>query len=204
MDQSRNVALDLFDIGAVKFGAFKLKLHEREPNAPLSPIYIDLRLIRSFPSTLRDVSCILGRSAVRFNPDFIADVPTAATPIVGIISAFFDLPMLSPRLIGKQHGVPARVEGVSRAGGRVILIDDLITRADAKLDAIMVLRENGLVVEDVVVLVDREQGGREELERNGCRLHAAMTLRGLLELYVETGRIPNEKRVDVIRYLESA
>jgi len=204
MDQSGNVALSLFDIGAVKFGAFKLKLHERNPTAPLSPIYIDLRLIRSFPSTLRDVSCILGRSAARLNPDFIADVPTAATPIAGVISAFFDLPMLSPRLTGKQHGIDVRLEGAPREGGTVVLIDDLITRAESKLDAIAALRENGMIVEHVVVLVDREQGGGEELKRLGCELHAAMTLRQMLDVFVVAGRVSEEKKLDVLRYLDSA
>jgi uridine monophosphate synthetase len=204
IDEIHSVTVELFRIGAVKFGAFRLKLHEKHPEAPLSPIYIDLRVIRSYPSTFRSVVSILGNLAVRFKPDFIADVPTAATPIVGAICAMFDVPMLSPRIAGKEHGIQARLEGVPRRGARAVLIDDLVTSAESKLEVIRVLRSNELTVEDVVVLVDREQGGSEELSRHGCKLHAATTLRDMLCAYVEEQMITATKSAEILSYLESS
>lgn len=181
------VAYGLLQIGAVKFGEFRLKLHETNPDAPLSPIYIDLRIIRSFPKIMRAVADLLagfiGREITR--PDFIADVPTAATPMVAVLSQATGIRMISPRLASKAYGTGAWVDGVFQPGQRqrVLLVDDLITRADSKIEAVAVLTEARLVVEDVLVLIDREQGGRAELEARGIGLHAAFTLRELLEHY---------------------
>ena len=204
LDPLRRLVVGLMDIGSIKFGAFRLKLHDKNPNAPLSPIYVDLRLVRSAPSLLRETSALLGRQVLALNPDFVADVPTAATPIVGVIAAMFDLPMITPRPTRKEHGVAAQVEGNIRPGARVVLVDDLITRADSKLEAVALLRDRGMIVDDVVVLVDREQGGAAHLAEHGCRLHAAITLRRILEVLVEESRLPSAKRDEVILYLEQA
>lgn len=197
----RRIVLDLFQLGAIKFGHFRLKLHETSPNAPLSPIYLDLRMIRSSPPVLRDVAGILGRTAVSFDPDFVADVPTAATPIVGVISAFFDIPMLSPKLIKKTHGIQAQLEGIPRPGARVVVIDDLITTAESKVEAVEILRSQNLIVEHVVVLVDREQDGSAQLKSHGCDLHAIMTLRAMLEVLASQGCISAIQQREVLEYI---
>lgn len=202
-DQVQRAILDLFEIGAVQFGKFRLKLHEKNPHAPLSPIYVDLRVIRSFPSVLRDVGGILGGMAAKFQPDFVADVPTAATPIVGLIAASFNIPMLSPRAGVKEHGTKKQIEGTFRPRASVVLVDDLITHAESKVEAIKILRDHDLIVEHVIVLVDREQGGGEELRRHGCRLHSAVTLKAILDIYVSEGRISETSRGEVLEYLES-
>ena len=51
----QQVADTLFDLGVIKFGAFRLKLHEKNPDAPLSPIYVNLRLLRSYPDAMKGV-----------------------------------------------------------------------------------------------------------------------------------------------------
>lgn len=197
----RRTIVDLFEIGAVKFGEFRLKLHESNPDAPLSPIYVDLRLVRSHPYLLRNVVAILGRRVVSLNPDFVADVPTAATPIVGAMAAFFDIPMLTPRLAAKAHGTAAKVEGDVRQGAHVVVVDDLITKADSKLAAIEGLEGAGLVVRDVVVLIDRCQGGGTELAKRGYSLHAAATLLEMLEVYEAERMITGAQVKRVREYL---
>lgn len=201
MNLIERITLDLFDVGAVRFGEFRLKLHEKNPDAPLSPIYIDLRQIRSHPFLLRNVAALLGRTIVSLSPDFVADVPTAATPIVGTISASFDIPMLTPRTDKKEHGTKAAVDGAVQPGSRVVVVDDLITKADSKLAAIDVLEAAGLVVEHIVVLVDRKQGGEAELRARGYTLHAATALPAMLEHYERTSRITREQRLRVTDYL---
>ena len=91
------LARSLFVIGAIKFGAFKLKLHEKDPDAPLSPIYIDLRLLRSHPPVLDLVVEILKKMSQGLRFDCYADVPIAATPIVAILSHQTRIPMITPR-----------------------------------------------------------------------------------------------------------
>lgn len=196
-------ARHLLRCGAVKFGEFRLKLHEKNPDAPLSPIYVDLRMLRSFPWAMREVRdllCHIVEKGAR-KPDLLADVPTAATPIVALMSDKLNLPMVTPRLADKSYGSGARIDGVFQSGQRALLVDDLITRADSKLEAVAVLTEAGLRVEDVLVLVDREQGGREELAKHGMRLHAAFTLRELLEYYRAYKLVADEQYDRVARYL---
>lgn len=197
------VAYGLLQIGAVKFGEFRLKLHETDPDAPLSPIYVDLRVLRSFPEVMREVTDLLAGfvGIGDRKPELIADVPTAATPFVTLLSQTTGIPMISPRPASKAYGTGARIDGVFTPGQRVLLVDDLITRADSKLEAAAVLTEAGLVVPNVLVLIDREQGGRKELEDRGIGLHAAFTLHDLLDHYRSCELIDEESYDRIARYL---
>lgn len=176
-------AVELLRIGAIKFGSFKLKLHEKNPEAPLSPIYIDLRLLRSFPDIIDSAVAIYQDLSKGFVFDVYADVPTAATPMVAILSHTTRIPMISPRKEEKKHGTTTPIDGAFSPGQKVLLIDDLITNAASKLETISVLEENGLSVSGVIVLIDREQGGRTELQKHGYDCQYAFRVTELLELY---------------------
>ena len=99
-------------------------------------------------------------------------------------------------------GTQATIDGVYRPGQPVVLFDDLVTTAGSKLSAIRILEAAGLVVKGVCVLIDREQGGKEELKKAGYDLYAAFTLRQLLDHYREMGMINAEQHGLAIRYLD--
>jgi uridine monophosphate synthetase len=198
------LAVNLFSIGAIKFGAFRLKLHDTKPDAPLSPFYIDLRLIRSYPALMNlatDLFVDLMRP-LRF--DLIADVPTAGTPFAAIVSHKMQMPMVTPRLDSKRHGSSARIDGVYQPGQTAVVLDDLITRAESKIEAVEVLRSQGLNVTDVVVLVDREQGGVQQLERSGLTCHAALRLSELIDRLQQRGLVTPEQVEAVVRYVNES
>lgn len=199
-DRKTRFVAALYDIGAIQFGAFRLKLHETQPDAPLSPIYVDLRMIRSHPDVRDGAIHVLAHLAWDCTFDILADVPTAATPLVAILAHELRKPMITPRE-AKTHGSGARIDGTYRPGQRVLLVDDLITRADSKFEAIRTLEAAGLIVRDVAVLVDREQGGAAQLRERGYALHAACTLRELLDEYLETKRINRTTYDQVLAYL---
>jgi uridine monophosphate synthetase len=189
-ETQRAFADALLTTGAVKFGAFRLKLHEKQPDAPLSPIYVDLRTLRSFPDALDDavltlVEMIAARSLAF---DLYADVPQAATPLVAVLTHITRVGMITPRE-AKTHGSGDAINGAYMPGQTVLVIDDLVTRAESKIEAIHVLEAHGLLVRDVAVLVDREQGGADELAAAGYQLHAAVTLSQLLDHWRATGGI---------------
>lgn len=196
------LAVELLNIGAIKFGNFRLKLHENNPDAPLSPIYIDLRLLRSFPNVIDSAVGIYSDLSKGFLFDVYADVPTAATPIVAILSHVTRIPMISPRKDEKKHGTTAPIDGVFRAGQKALLIDDLITNAGSKLETISILEANALIVAGVIVLVDREQGGGPELERKGYIFQAAFRLTELLEFYSTKGLISQDDSRRTREYLQ--
>lgn len=193
----------LLTAGAVKFGAFRLKLHETNPDAPLSPVYIDMRVLRSHPQE-RSIVVDEYEKLIRVNGlsfDILADVPTAATPFVAILADRMGVPMVTPRSGEKTHGSGASIDGTFQQGQRALVIDDLITKADSKLEAIRILQEGGLVVTDVVVLVDRQQGGVARLQQAGFKVHVRYPISQLLSQYVESGDLAEEKAREVFQYL---
>ena len=105
IETTSSLAMGLMQVKAVRFGQFRLKLHEKNPTAPLSPIYIDLRVLRSHPDVMDLVVEEYGEliSPLRF--DLLADIPTAATPIVAILSNKIRVPMISPRLDDRRMGL---------------------------------------------------------------------------------------------------
>lgn len=190
------LADELFDHGCVKFGTFRLK------SGITSPIYIDLRLLVSHPRLLRRVARTLARTARDLPFDRIAAIPYAALPIGVAMALELERPMIYPRREVKQHGTRRRIEGTHRAGEKALLVDDLITRGGSKLEAIEILEAADLVVQDVLVLIDREQGGADDLARQGYRLHAVLKLSRLLDSLRASERITDEQHGDVLAYLE--
>lgn len=176
-----------------QFGQFRIKLHETQPDAPLSPYYINLRLLRSYPGLMSHATFLLGEKVSSLCFDLIADVPTGGTPFATLLSQELEKGMITPRLDKKGHGSGALIDGVYRPGQVVLLVDDVITNAESKIRAVQLLRVAGLEVNDVCVLVDREQGGAQELEKVDCRLHAVMTISELLEYYREMDLITAEE-----------
>jgi uridine monophosphate synthetase len=192
-EKQRAFADALFTTGAVKFGAFRLKLHEGQPDAPLSPIYVNLRMLRSYPDALDTAVAALAelieRHELRF--DRYADIPMAATPLVAVLSHLTRVGMITPRE-PKTHGLSGTIDGAFDLGDTVLVIDDLVTHADSKIEAIRVLEANQLRVHDVAVVVDREQGGAEQLAAAGYTLHTAVSLGRLLDYWRASNSIDGE------------
>jgi orotate phosphoribosyltransferase len=197
---AERLAAALAEAGAVKFGAFRLKLHQERPDAPLAPLYIDLRVLRSFPDQMDVAVDVYRRLLAGLEFDLLADVPIGSSPFVAVLSHLLRVPMVTPRE-PKGHGTGASVEGVFAPGQTAVVVDDLVTRADSKLEAARRLESEGLRVRDIVVLVDREQGGREQLAAAGYTLHAAVTLSDLLTIYRRTGVIDDDRYAQVVDYL---
>jgi uridine monophosphate synthetase len=199
-DSRTALTLALADIGAVKFGEFTLTSGKK------SPIYVDLRLLASHPDVLRQVAHAyaellrreleIGESGIR-----LAAIPYAALPIGTAVALETGLPLIYPRKEARAHGTGQQIEGEFRPGERAIVLDDLITTGGSKLAAIEPLEAAGLEVRDVVVLIDREQGGREDLQAAGYRLHAVLGLREMLDTLVAAGRISAGQRDKVAAFL---
>lgn len=178
------IALGLHALGAVRFGEFTLKSGQK------SPIYIDLRLLVSDPRLMRTVARAMAGLLRGVACDRIAAIPYGGLPIGQAVSLETGLPLVYPRREVKEYGTKKAIEGACRPGETVVVLDDLVTTGGSKLEAIAPLSEAGLKVHDVVVLVDRGQGGTAELAANGLRLHAVLTLGGLLDALVRRGTIP--------------
>lgn len=191
-----HLANALYDQGCVKFGTFKLK------SGITSPIYIDLRLLVSHPQLLHQVARTLAEVAKDLTFDRIAAIPYAALPIGVAMALELERPMIYPRREVKKHGTQRAIEGTFEAGEQALLVDDLITRGGSKLEAIETLEGADLVVKDVLVLIDREQGGAADLAEQGYRLHAVLKLSHLLDALRASERITEAQHTEVLSYLE--
>jgi len=188
MDASiRSLADDLLNAGCIKFGEFTLK------SGLKSPIYIDLRLIITYPKLLEQVGAAYLPLLENLQFDRIAGLPYAAIPIATAISLAGNYPMIYPRKEVKVYGTKAEIEGEYQTGDTVVVIDDLVTTGGSKFEAIEKLTGAGLIVEDVLVLVDRQSGAKESLAEAGYAMHAVLTISEMLNHWEETGQVPKDK-----------
>lgn len=192
----QSLTLDLHRIGAVRFGDFVLK------DGRHSPFYIDLRLLVGHAAVLRRVAQAMLACAAALQFDCLAGIPYAGLPIAVAMSLESGRPLVYPRKEGKAYGTRRQVEGVFQPGDRALVIDDVITTGGAKLEAIVPLREAGLVVEDILVLVDREPAGAQALAATGLRLHSVLKVRALLDDLHEAGAIGEEELARTRRFLD--
>jgi uridine monophosphate synthetase len=177
----------LLEAGCIKFGDFTLK------SGLKSPIYIDLRQIISHPKLLAEVAQAYLPILSNLQFSRIAGLPYAAIPIATAISLAGNYPMIYPRKEVKTYGTKAEIEGEYHAGETVVVIDDLATTGGSKFEAIEKLTGVGLVVRDVVVLVDRQSGAKESLEQADYSMHAVLTITQLLEHWEKTGKVETDK-----------
>lgn len=177
----------LLDAGCIKFGSFTLK------SGLQSPIYIDLRQIVSYPKLLADVAKAYLPLLSNLQFSRIAGLPYAAIPIATAISLAGNYPMIYPRKEAKTYGTKAEIEGEYHAGEIVVVIDDLATTGGSKFEAIEKLTAVGLIVKDVVVLIDRQSGAKESLEQAGYSMHAVLTMSTLLDYWGKTGKVEKDK-----------
>jgi uridine monophosphate synthetase len=182
-----HIADGLLDAGCIKFGQFTLK------SGLISPIYLDLRQLVSYPRLLEQVADAYLPVLQGLSFDRLAALPYAALPIATAISLKGGWPMVYPRKELKQYGTRAEIEGLFKEGERVAVIDDLATTGGSKFEAIEKLTSAGLKVTDVVVLIDRQSGASEALAQAGYSLHAVFTLTQLLDLWERNGRVPAEQ-----------
>lgn len=149
-----------------------------------SPFYIDLRRTSSDARLMKTVGKAYAR-LIRALPqkfDRIAGIPVAAVSLATAASLETGIPMIYPRINKKEHGTGNLIEGNFKPGERVVLLDDLITTGKSKIEAIEILRDAGLIVEDLVVLLERGEQGRRDMEAAGIRLHSFFPVEELFDV----------------------
>ena len=185
----------LLEAGCIKFGKFTLK------SGLISPIYIDLRQLVSFPQLLNQVARAYLPILAGLSFDRLAGLPYAALPIATVISIHGGWPLIYPRKEVKTYGTKAEIEGIYYKGERIVVIDDLATTGGSKFEVIEKLTSEGLCVEDVVVLIDRQSGAGRALSEAGYTLHSVTTLTALLDYYDMSNKVQKDQIEDTRKFL---
>ena len=169
-----------------------------------SPIYVDLRRVISNPALLRQAAAAYASLASALTFDCLAAVPYAALPATAAVALEMNKPMIYPRKEAKAHGTGQMVEGVFEKGQVALAVEDVITSGGSILTAIKTLEEGGLVVKDVIVLVDRNQGGHQAMAGGGYNLHAVLTIDEIVESLRASGKLDADMYQTVKAYLDES
>jgi orotate phosphoribosyltransferase len=186
-DADRKLIDDLYGIQALKFGEFRLK------SGALSPFYVDLRVIISYPPILQAVASRILNLLAPLQFQRIAGIPYAGLPIATAVSLAGNLPLLYARKEAKEYGTRKAIEGKFEPGETVVLIDDVITDGASKFEAAEPLVQAGLRVKDFAIFLDREQGGADRLHDKGFALHSALKVSAVLTHLNEAGVLPSDQ-----------
>jgi orotate phosphoribosyltransferase len=164
----KEFATFLYQNNAIKFGNFKLS------SGKVSPYYIDLRVVPSFPHQFRKMIKALQSSIsekIGFdNFDCIASVPTSGLVIASALAIETVKPLIYIRQKPKDYGTENVIEGKIAEGSKILLVDDVGTTGLSLLNAIKVLKASKLVVTDAFTIINRFEGARELLSSENVRL----------------------------------
>ncbi len=201
VDDVTNVAGALFRSGCLKFGSFRIK------SGALSPYYIDMAGLLSSPGELCNIASIAAdriRSIMaREKIDKLASIELKGALILPSIGCILELPCVVVRKEDKAYGVTGRTAGAEvRNGDQILFFDDVISEGLSKVVGIKPLEELGAKVSNIMVVVDREQGGRENLEKMGYKIHPLARISELVNSLHKTESISKEQAETVINYIE--
>ena len=196
------LADELWKLGAIQFGDFSLG------TAVHSPIYVNLRLLISNPAALREAAEVMLEEVRTLQNmrhprlayyDLVAGVPFGGLHLATAFSLLSGTPMIY--LHPTKDGLEDVIEGTYSSGQTVLIIDDLITGGRSVVQTAARLQEENLIVEDALVLLDRQQGGQMRLKREGINLAAILTLEAVLRYLGTSNKISPEWYHQSLEYL---
>ncbi len=201
-DIPSRVANALYRSGCLKFGSFKIK------SGALSPYYIDLACLLSSPKELCSIVEIAADEIRRIMAseriDKLASIELKGALILPSIACQVHLPCVVVRKEEKAYGMTGRMAGAEVAKGEHILFfDDVVSEGLSKLEGIKPLKELGAHVKHLIVVVDREQGGRENLEKLGHRVHSLAKISELVDCLLQSSWISEEQAHAVFDYVKT-
>lgn len=198
ISQREKLILDLFSVNGVKFGEFKLK------SGIISPYYIDLRMLVSYPYLLKLTAEVFWETMRTLYFDVIVGVPYTAIPIATAISLNENQHMIFIRKEKKAYGTGKLIEGNYNPGQKAIIVDDVITNGDSKFETIRPVLDAGLKINDIVVLLDRLQGGPEILEKRGYKCHVIYNVKEVFHILLKYKRIDKKLAEKCLDFTEKS
>ncbi|XP_050293883.1 uridine 5'-monophosphate synthase [Anthonomus grandis grandis] len=192
----KDFSIQLYKIGAIKFGQFKTKV------GIMTPVYCDLRVIVSYPEVMKRLADLLAAQIKTLNNiDVLCGVPYTALPIATAVSLETGLPMVMRRKEAKDYGTKKLIEGVFKDGDKCLIVEDVVTSGSSILETVRDLQNEGLKCKEAIVLLNREQGGFKILESKGIKMHSLLKLTELIDYLIEANLISKDEREKLDKYL---
>ena len=189
----------LYKIDALKFGVYQLSSGKQ------SPYYIDLRVIPSFPDAFREICEFYVQQMTEEiglnNFDRIAGIPLSGIPFASQVAYNIKKPFLFIRKDIKLYGRERRVEGILISGDKVLIVDDLLTTGLTLKRAVEAVRAEGGIITDAIIFLDREEGGKELLEKNGVKVHTLLNVSEVADTLFEIGAIDKDSLRTILKQI---
>lgn len=197
MQAKEDFLLKAFEMGIIKFGSFTLK------SGIESPFYVDLRPLASSPHLLKTLSHNLLTLVDDKDLELICGVPYAALPMATTMSLESGVPLIIKRKENKGYGTKRMLEGIYEKGQNCLLVEDVITSGKSLVETIDEVEKEGLNVTDIVVVLDREQGGIERLKEKGYRVLTLFTINEVIDILHKYQRLNDEQVKKIKNFLNS-
>ncbi len=200
---AEEIAEILLSINGVTFSAAE---PYRFTSGLLSPVYVDNRLLMSYPNERRrvvDAWVELIRSVGEF--DAIAGTATAGIPHAAWISDKMDLPMVYVRGKAKEHGKKSQIEGLLQGGQKVVIVEDLISTGKSSLESQRAIREQGGIADDIVAIFSHTlPQSNENIQQASGRLATLTTFPTVVDIAVRKKQIQPSDREMVLDWLNDS
>lgn len=183
----RDLILQLYDIGCVVFG------DHVQASGAVFPYYIDLRKIISIPQIFHQIVSAYADILKELEFDRIAGIPYGSLPTATGLALRMERPMIFPRKEVKTYGAGKLIEGHFQAGETIVVVDDILISGKSVMEGAAKLKSADLNVEDIVVLIDHEQGVKDKLQVNGYRAHSVLALSEIAQILYQANRIDTEQ-----------
>jgi len=169
MEFVKEFAIFLHQNDIIKFGDFTLASGKN------SSYYIDLRLVPSYPHQFRKMvknlqNLIIEKTGLDYF-DSLASVPTGGLVVASALAIEVVKPLIYVRNKPKEHGTTKSIEGKISAGMKVVMVDDVATTGTSVLNGIKQLKESGLLISDVYVIINRLEGADKALDDIDVQIH---------------------------------
>lgn len=186
-DPHLELTLQLFDSGCVLFG------EHVQASGAVFPYYIDLRRIISNPQLFHQVLLAYAQILQQLRFDRLAGIPYGSLPTASGLALHLNVPLIFPRKEVKAHGTRRAIKGSFEPGEVVVVVDDVLISGKSALEGAQKLESAGLVVNDIVVLIEHEPQVRERLREHGYTSHAVLPFARIARTLHAVGRITDEQ-----------
>jgi orotate phosphoribosyltransferase len=169
MEFVKEFAIFLYKNDIIRFGNFTLASGKN------SSYYVDLRLMPSYPHQFRKMIKNLQNLIIKKTGlddfDCLASVPTGGLVVTSALAIEIVKPLIYVRSRPKEHGTTKSIEGKISAGMKVVMVDDVVTTGTSVLNGINQLKEVGLLISDLYVIINRLEGADKALSDIGVQTH---------------------------------
>jgi len=196
------IADALYLSGCLRFGSFKIK------SGATSPYYIDIARVLAAPKQLNVIAEVAAEKIKEISAvdpiTKLASIELKGALIAPSIAIKLDLPCVIVRKETKAYGVTGRTAGADVvAGDNILFFDDVVSEGLSKIEGVKPLHELGATVRHMLVVVNREHGGKENLEKQGYQVHALAKITDIVASLQENKRITKDQADNVLAYVKS-